>query len=60
MKVVATNLDAAEWELEAYQREKQQRLNELHVVVPLKLHQVMSQIRITASGFLYNKQGYAL
>lgn len=40
VKVVATNLDAAEWELEAYQREKQQRLNELHVVVPLKLHQV--------------------
>uniref|UniRef100_A0A8C6VRT2 Cilia- and flagella-associated protein 44 n=1 Tax=Naja naja TaxID=35670 RepID=A0A8C6VRT2_NAJNA len=40
VKVVATSLDAAEWELEAFQREKQQRLNELHVVVPLKLHQV--------------------
>ncbi|XP_048348373.1 cilia- and flagella-associated protein 44 [Sphaerodactylus townsendi] len=40
VKVVAAQLDAAEGELEAYQREKQQRLNELHVVVPLKLHQV--------------------
>ncbi|XP_053161847.1 cilia- and flagella-associated protein 44 isoform X2 [Hemicordylus capensis] len=39
VKVVAASLDAADWELEAYQREKQQRLNELHVVVPLKLHQ---------------------
>uniref|UniRef100_A0A8B9S2J3 Cilia- and flagella-associated protein 44 n=1 Tax=Apteryx owenii TaxID=8824 RepID=A0A8B9S2J3_APTOW len=36
----ATSLDTAEGELEAFQREKQQRLNELHVVVPLKLHQV--------------------
>ncbi|KAL8190853.1 UNVERIFIED_CONTAM: hypothetical protein K2H54_062783 [Gekko kuhli] len=40
VKIVATQLDAADWELEAYQREKQRRLNELHVVVPLKLHQV--------------------
>ncbi|KAH0625031.1 hypothetical protein JD844_033049 [Phrynosoma platyrhinos] len=40
VKVVAASLDTAEWELEAYQREKQQKLNELHVVVPLKLHQV--------------------
>nr|XP_034970286.1 cilia- and flagella-associated protein 44 isoform X2 [Zootoca vivipara] len=40
VKVVAASLDAADWELEAYQREKQQRLNELYVVVPLKLHQV--------------------
>ncbi|XP_061484299.1 cilia- and flagella-associated protein 44 [Rhineura floridana] len=40
VKVVAASLDAADWELEAYQREKQQKLNELHVVVPLKLHQV--------------------
>ncbi|XP_070606132.1 cilia- and flagella-associated protein 44 isoform X2 [Erythrolamprus reginae] len=40
VKVVVASLDAAEWELEAFQREKQQRLNELHVVVPLKLHQV--------------------
>jgi hypothetical protein len=38
---VATNLNAAEEALEAYQREKQQRLNELLVVIPLKLHQVM-------------------
>ncbi|XP_060626745.2 cilia- and flagella-associated protein 44 [Anolis sagrei] len=40
VKVVAASLDSAEWELEAYQREKQQKLNELHVVVPLKTHQV--------------------
>ncbi|XP_057358624.1 cilia- and flagella-associated protein 44 isoform X3 [Manis pentadactyla] len=40
VKVVATNLDAAEEALEAYQREKQQRLNELLVVIPLKLHQM--------------------
>ncbi|XP_074187951.1 cilia- and flagella-associated protein 44 isoform X2 [Rhinolophus sinicus] len=37
---VATNLNAAEEALEAYQREKQQRLNELLVVIPLKLHQI--------------------
>ncbi|NWH49829.1 CFA44 protein, partial [Fregata magnificens] len=39
-KVVATSLDTAERELETFQWEKQQRLNELYVVVPLKLHQV--------------------
>lgn len=37
---MAANLNAAEEALEAYQREKQQRLNELLVVIPLKLHQV--------------------
>ncbi|XP_018428354.1 PREDICTED: cilia- and flagella-associated protein 44 [Nanorana parkeri] len=40
VKVVNVNLKSAEEELEAFQREKQQKLNELHVVVPLKLHQV--------------------
>ncbi|XP_070322028.1 cilia- and flagella-associated protein 44 isoform X2 [Odocoileus virginianus] len=40
VKTVATNLNAAEEALEAYQREKQQRLNELLVVIPLKLHQI--------------------
>ncbi|XP_076974479.1 cilia- and flagella-associated protein 44 isoform X2 [Tamandua tetradactyla] len=40
VKVVATNLNAAEEALEAYQREKQQQLNELLVVIPLKLHQI--------------------
>ncbi|XP_077628012.1 cilia- and flagella-associated protein 44 [Crocuta crocuta] len=40
VKIVATNLNAAEEALEAYQREKQQRLNELIVVIPLKLHQM--------------------
>ncbi|KAF1469534.1 Cilia- and flagella-associated protein 44, partial [Megadyptes antipodes antipodes] len=39
-KVVETSLDTAEMELETFQWEKQQRLNELYVVVPLKLHQV--------------------
>ncbi|XP_072470087.1 cilia- and flagella-associated protein 44 [Notamacropus eugenii] len=40
VKVVAANLETAEEALEAYQREKQQRLNELLVVIPLKLHQI--------------------
>ncbi|NXI98191.1 CFA44 protein, partial [Psophia crepitans] len=40
VKVAETSLDTAERELEAFQWEKQQRLNELYVVVPLKLHQV--------------------
>nr|XP_020862787.1 cilia- and flagella-associated protein 44 isoform X2 [Phascolarctos cinereus] len=40
VKVVVNNLETAEEALEAYQREKQQRLNELLVVIPLKLHQV--------------------
>ncbi|XP_020926019.1 cilia- and flagella-associated protein 44 isoform X1 [Sus scrofa] len=40
VKIVATNLNAAEEALEAYQREKQQQLNELLVVIPLKLHQI--------------------
>lgn len=35
-----TSLDAADRELKTFQWEKQQRLNELYVVVPLKLHQV--------------------
>ncbi|NXW40347.1 CFA44 protein, partial [Nyctiprogne leucopyga] len=39
-KAVETSLDTADRELETFQWEKQQRLNELYVVVPLKLHQV--------------------
>ncbi|NXW13198.1 CFA44 protein, partial [Circaetus pectoralis] len=39
-KVVETSLDTADRELKTFQWEKQQRLNELYVVVPLKLHQV--------------------
>ncbi|ELK38637.1 hypothetical protein MDA_GLEAN10002900 [Myotis davidii] len=39
VKIVANNLNAAEEDLEAYQREKQQQLNEILVVIPLKLHQ---------------------
>ncbi|XP_010628403.1 cilia- and flagella-associated protein 44 isoform X1 [Fukomys damarensis] len=40
VKVVAMNLKAAEEALEAYQREKQQQLNEVLVVLPFKLHQI--------------------
>ncbi|XP_040195062.1 cilia- and flagella-associated protein 44 [Rana temporaria] len=40
VKIVEVNLKSVVAELEAFQREKQQKLNELHVVVPLKLHQV--------------------
>ncbi|KAM8976941.1 cilia- and flagella-associated protein 44 [Pelodytes ibericus] len=39
-KAIEVNLRLAEKELDVFQREKQQKLNELHVVVPLKLHQV--------------------
>ncbi|KAM9388219.1 cilia- and flagella-associated protein 44 [Phaethornis superciliosus] len=39
-KVVETSLGTAERELETFQWEKQQRMNDLYVVVPLKLHQV--------------------
>ncbi|XP_028931006.1 cilia- and flagella-associated protein 44 isoform X2 [Ornithorhynchus anatinus] len=40
VKVVGNSLAVAEEDLEAYQLEKQQRLNELPVVIPLKLHQI--------------------
>ncbi|NXB56408.1 CFA44 protein, partial [Struthidea cinerea] len=39
-KEVETSLDMTNRELEAFQWEKLQRLNELYVVVPLRLHQV--------------------
>ncbi|KFP07670.1 hypothetical protein N300_12282, partial [Calypte anna] len=39
-KAVETSLGTAERELETFQWEKQQRMNDLYVVVPLKLHQV--------------------
>ncbi|NWZ79624.1 CFA44 protein, partial [Poecile atricapillus] len=39
-KEVDTSLDTANRELEAFQWEKLHRLNELYVVVPLRLHQV--------------------
>ncbi|NWW19804.1 CFA44 protein, partial [Falcunculus frontatus] len=39
-KEVETSLDMANRELEAFQWEKLQRLNELYVAVPLRLHQV--------------------
>ncbi|KFQ22346.1 hypothetical protein N331_06460, partial [Merops nubicus] len=40
VKIVESSLETAARELETFQWEKQQRLNELHVAVPLKLHQV--------------------
>ncbi|KFV08324.1 hypothetical protein N339_12908, partial [Pterocles gutturalis] len=39
-EVVETSLDTADRELETFQWEKQQKMNDLYVVVPLKLHQV--------------------
>ncbi|NWW68741.1 CFA44 protein, partial [Ifrita kowaldi] len=39
-KEVETSLDTTNRELEAFQWEKLQKLNELYVVVPLRLHQV--------------------
>ncbi|NXJ06359.1 CFA44 protein, partial [Odontophorus gujanensis] len=39
-KSVESSLNAAEKELDSFQWKKQQKLNDLYVVVPLKLHQV--------------------
>ncbi|KAL4624725.1 cilia- and flagella-associated protein 44 [Arapaima gigas] len=39
-KIVQNNLKAAEGDLELFNREKQRKLNELDVVVPLRLHQI--------------------
>ncbi|NWZ32929.1 CFA44 protein, partial [Asarcornis scutulata] len=39
-KAVEASLNTAERELDTFQWEKQQKLNELYAVVPLKLHQV--------------------
>ncbi|XP_065145847.1 cilia- and flagella-associated protein 44 [Paramisgurnus dabryanus] len=39
-KIVQNNRKAAEGDLELINREKQQRLNEIDVVVPLRLHQI--------------------
>eukprot|EP00105_Crassostrea_gigas_P043284 XP_019927432.1 PREDICTED: cilia- and flagella-associated protein 44-like isoform X1 [Crassostrea gigas] len=44
LKVVDSALKAAQNELEAFQLEKQQKLNELDVVVTLKLHQIQYMI----------------
>ncbi|KAG7235618.1 hypothetical protein INR49_002428 [Caranx melampygus] len=40
VKAVKNSRKAAEDDLELVNREKQQRMNELHVVVPLRLHQI--------------------
>ncbi|KAI1891221.1 hypothetical protein AGOR_G00141550 [Albula goreensis] len=39
-KIVQSSLKAAEADLELFDREKQQKLNELDVVVPVRLHQI--------------------
>lgn len=41
-KAAESTLEAAEDELELVNREKQQKINQLDVVVPLRLHQVNS------------------
>lgn len=39
-KVIEATLKAAETEIQQFQNEKQQKLNELDVVVPLRSHQI--------------------
>ncbi|XP_076869601.1 cilia- and flagella-associated protein 44 isoform X2 [Brachyhypopomus gauderio] len=55
-KIVQSNLQAAEGDVELFNREKQQKLNELDVVVPLKLH----QIELVSNGVLPAKLTSAL
>ncbi|XP_043929077.1 cilia- and flagella-associated protein 44 [Protopterus annectens] len=55
-KVIEVSLKTAEADLEAFQREKQQKLNELFVVAPLKLHQV----EYVVNGVLPNDLSQAL
>ncbi|XP_072513801.1 cilia- and flagella-associated protein 44 [Salminus brasiliensis] len=55
-KVVQSSLKAAEGDLELFNREKQQKLNELDVVVPLRLH----QIEYLINGEVPSKMGSAL
>ncbi|KAI4887997.1 hypothetical protein NFI96_034666, partial [Prochilodus magdalenae] len=56
-KIVQSGLKAAEGDLELFNREKQQKLNELDVVVPLRLHQ---QIAYTVNGEVPSKLSLAL
>lgn len=53
-----TSVDNADRELETFQWEKQQRLNELYVVVPLKLHQVIQDVMYlqVQNGLCMSKQ----
>ncbi|XP_067268183.1 cilia- and flagella-associated protein 44 [Chanodichthys erythropterus] len=55
-KIVQNNRKAAEGDLELINREKQQRLNEVDVVVPLRLH----QIEYVNNGLLPGKLDSAL
>ncbi|XP_062841766.1 cilia- and flagella-associated protein 44 isoform X2 [Trichomycterus rosablanca] len=55
-KIVQCSLKAAESDLELFNREKQQKLNELDVVVPLRLH----QIEYLNNGLVPAKMGAAL
>ncbi|XP_026863865.2 cilia- and flagella-associated protein 44 isoform X1 [Electrophorus electricus] len=55
-KIVQSSLKAAEGDLELFNREKQQKFNELDVVVPLRLH----QIEFVSEGALHAKLDSAL
>uniref|UniRef100_A0AAY4ATV8 Cilia- and flagella-associated protein 44 n=1 Tax=Denticeps clupeoides TaxID=299321 RepID=A0AAY4ATV8_9TELE len=55
-KVLQSSLKAAEGDLELFNREKQQKLNELDMVVPLRLH----QIQLVSSGVLQSNLSAAL
>lgn len=50
--MVHGSLKAAEGDLELFNREKQQKLNELDVVVPLRLHQVRREVSLSFWVFL--------
>ena len=49
-KIVRSTQKAAESDLELFNREKQQKLNELDVVVPLRLHQVCVCVCVWVCG----------
>ncbi|XP_030622994.1 cilia- and flagella-associated protein 44 [Chanos chanos] len=55
-KIVQSSLKAAESDLELFNREKQQTVNELDVVAPLRLH----QIEYLNNGMVPSKLGSAL
>lgn len=49
MKMIKNNRKSADSDLECVSRERQQRMNELDVVVPLRLHQVITRHLPTSS-----------
>lgn len=52
-KIVQNNLKAAEGDLELLYREKQQKINELYVVVPLRLNQVRTCVCLCVGVTVY-------